>query len=186
MKKKIHPVKFLVQNLKILIIIVIILIVFHKYVVRILLCLVLGFIGIKSLEVTRFVPYISIESLTASAILISFLYSWQLAVVFSIIFGTYGYIKISRFNLISITQIMLMCLSSVVSSLLASLDKPFFISYILIFLGKSILSYPIMELVNPNPAKNLTHALGDGFFNMFITVHFMNLIYTLLNFFNLH
>ena len=105
-KKKFNLKKYLIKNLKWILIILIFFIVMHQYIVRILLVLILGFIGVYTLEITRFMPDVSFETITAASILFGHLYGWKFASIFALAFGIYGHVKISKMNQISITIIL--------------------------------------------------------------------------------
>ncbi|MBD3202859.1 hypothetical protein GF327_01075 [Candidatus Woesearchaeota archaeon] len=187
MNTKIKTINFVKENIRLLLAGIIALILLNDFIVLITLFILLGFAGVYSLLATRMVPHISIESISASAILLGYIYNWQIAVLFALIFGAYGFIKISRLNLISITMILFMCLSGVLGNLFASLGyDTFWIAFVISFTIRSLLSFPVMQVVNPNMVKNFTHAVGDWMFNVFVTIHFIRLIYQVLSALNLY
>ncbi|MBT3463528.1 hypothetical protein HOD20_01865 [archaeon] len=188
LKKKKPPFnisKFLEKNLKWILIILIIFIVMHEYIVRIILVLALGIFGVYTLEITRFVPDVSFETVTAASVLFGYLYGWKFATAFALIFGIYGHVKISKMNQISITIILFMVFSAVLADFLAKFGYPFWVVFIGTFVLRAIVSYPVMQLVNPNVLKNMVHAVGDTVFNIAVVIHVFIIIVDVLNALNI-
>jgi hypothetical protein len=177
--------KLLQDNLKFILLGLILVIIFRSYVIRILLFIALGMLGVLTLQMTRFVPDVSFETITAGAVLLGYLYGWKFAAVFALFWGIYGFIKISKLNQISITMILFMLVSAVLADIFAHLGYQFWLTYILTFILRGILSYPVMQLVNPNVLKNVVHAVGDTIFNIAVAIHIFNLLFELLQALNL-
>jgi len=97
--KKTTITEFIKQNGKMLLLAVISLIIFNKYIIIIGVFILFGILGIISLQVTRLIPHVSIETISASSILLGYLWGWKLGLAFGVIFGLYGYMKISLIKL---------------------------------------------------------------------------------------
>ncbi len=157
------------------------LVVFNKYIVMILLLIVFGILGISSLKVSRLVPHISIETITASSVLLGYAYGWKIALGFGIFFGLYGYTMISMIKLKSIINALLMGLCGVIASIFASMNYSFFAAYMLTFIVRIVLNMLIFPLVEPDQFENMIHGFGDPIFSMLITFQFMNILFNLIS-----
>ncbi len=186
-KKKIEVGKLLKDNLKIILLGLIVSIIFNEYLVRIILFVTLGNLGIWSLRITNYLPNLNLETISATAVLLAFRYDWKVGALFCVIFMTVGFVKNGKLNLISITVIALACLGGAIGQLIRSLGyNDFGWVFIATMFIKSILSIPIMQVVNPNLGKNVGHAILDGFVNIFLLVHVMTALNSLLDLFHLY
>ncbi|MBU0757813.1 MAG: hypothetical protein KKF44_07105 [Nanoarchaeota archaeon] len=164
---------------------VIVILLFHKYVVMIALFVVLGYAGIKTFEFTQAIPDMSAEAVTAFAMLMVYLYDWKIGMTFAVVFTVIGQLKISKLNLIAITLLLVTGLGVAASAFFKSLGYTFVKGFIYAFLFRGAVSYPFMQIVNPNPVKNGVHAVADTFLNIFIYIHFIKMIYDAVIFFKL-
>src|SRR3989344_334947 len=180
--KKTTITEFIKQNGKMLLLAVISLIIFNKYIIIIGVFILFGILGIISLQVTRLIPHVSIETISASSILLGYLWGWKLGLAFGVIFGLYGYMKISLIKLKTIIAAMLMGICGVIAAIFASLGYSFASAYLLTFLIKMGLNQIIFPLVESNMTENFIRSFGDPIFNMLITFQLMQLIYTILTF----
>lgn len=183
--KKSTILDYVIKNRTPLLIAAIALVIFHKYIVLISLAILLGMIGLSSFKVSRYVPHISVESVTASSVLLGFLYGWKIGMGFGIVFGLYGYANNSMIKLKSIINSLLMGICGVIASIFAALDYSFLMTYMLTFAIRIALNFMIFPLVEPDMFENTIHGLGDPLFNMMITFQFMNILYGLLSYFML-
>jgi len=180
MKKSNEIIRFLKAHHKLLLLGVISLILFHNYLVFILLFFIFGIIGMASLKITSIVPHISIETISASAVFIGYVWGWKFGLAFGVLFGFYGYLKLSLIKLKTIINMLLMGICGVVAAIFASLDYSFTTAFMLTFVIRIVLNNIIFPLVEPDMMENLIHSFGDPIFNMLITYQFMNGIYYLI------
>lgn len=170
-------IKLIKEHHKLLLLGVISLIIFHKYVGLIAVAFALGFVGIYSLQITRMMPHLSIETISASATLIGYLWGWKFGFAFGFLIGLYGYIKISLIKLKPIINTILMGTCGIVAHMFSSLDYNFRWAFFLTFAVRMVLNIIIFPLIESDHFENLMHGVGDPIFNMLITVQFMNIIY---------
>ena len=95
-----------------------------------------------------------------------------------------GYVA-RKMNQISITIILFMVFSAVLADFLAKFGYPFWVVFIGTFVLRAIVSYPVMQLVNPNVLKNMVHAVGDTVFNIAVVIHVFIIIVDVLNALNI-
>lgn len=176
---------FLKENRYLILVLLISLIIFHQYIVLISLLIFFGVIGLFSFKITRYIPHISVETVTASSVFLGYVYGWKIGLGFGIIAGMYGYIKNSMVKLKPIINVLLMGLCGVIGAIFASLNYSFIVSYMLTFVIRIILNFLVFPLIEPDMFENVLHGLGDPIFNMLITFQFMNLIYIVLSTLNL-
>ncbi|MEM3374607.1 MAG: hypothetical protein QXE31_05295 [Candidatus Woesearchaeota archaeon] len=130
-----------------------------------------------SIKVSRIVPHISVETVGASSILISYVWGWKFGLAFALIIGFYGYAREGLIKLKSIVNVLLMGVVAVVASIFYSLHYSFFVSYMLSFIVRMVLNAIIFPMIESDMFENMIHGFGDPLFNMFITFHFINLYY---------
>ena len=180
MKKRNEIIEFLKTHHKLLLLSVISLVLFHNYIVLIALFFIFGILGIASLKVSTVVPHISIETISASATLIGYVWGWKLGLAFGLLFGFYSIITLSFVKLKTIINVLLMGICGVVAAIFASLNYSFTVAFMLTFIIRIVLNNIIFPLVEPDMMENLMHAFGDPIFNMLITYQFMNVIYNII------
>ena len=180
MKKRIKLLEFIKQNKTFLLLAAIALILFNHYIVLIGLIIFFWFLGMISFKVTGMIPHVSVETISASSILLGYIWGWKWGLGFGLIFGLYGYIQISRIKLKSIINVLLMGLGGVLSAIFASLNYSFTIAYMFTFIIRIILNNIIFPLVESDMMENVIHGFGDPIFNMLITFQIMNLIYNIV------
>ena len=180
MKKRNKILEFLKAHHKLLLLGVISLILFHNYLVLIVLFIIFGLLGMASLKVGTIVPHISIETISASAVLIGYVWGWKFGLAFGLLFGFYAHVKLSFIKLKTIINTLLMGICGVIAAIFASLNYSFTIAFMLTFVVRMVLNNIIFPLVEPDMMENLVHGFGDPIFNMLITYQFMNVIYNII------
>jgi len=182
MGKKFNIIAFLNKYKTFLLLGAIGLILFHNYldIVLIVLLIFLVILALLSVRVTMMDPHISIETITASSILLGYVWGWKIALGFGLIIGFCAYALNGMLKLKTIINILLMGLCGVVAAIFANLHYSFTIAYMLTFLIRLILNNLIFPLVESDWIENMIHSNGDPLFNVLITFQIMNLIYWLL------
>jgi len=178
--KKSKFIEDLKKNHKVILLALISLLVFNKYIVMIGFFIILGLIGIASLKVTRLMPHISIETISASAVLMGFVWGWKIGLIFGFVVGLYGYVNISLIKLKPIINVILMGLCGICGALFHSLGYEFRWAFFMTFVVRLILNNIIFPLVESDFFENLMHGVGDPIFNMLITSQLMYLLYKLI------
>jgi hypothetical protein len=172
--------EYIKKNYRLLLVVAIALLVFHKYIIIIVLFLLFGFMGMYSLKVTRMVPNISVETITSSSILFGYVWGWKLGLAFGVIFGLYGYTKISFLKLTTIVNALFMGLAGVTASLFASLGYSFWWSFFLSYIIRANLGFFVFSFLQPNVVENVMHSYGDAIFNVLIVYQLMQAIYSIV------
>ena len=165
------------KNFKFLLLGAISLLIFHQYIVLILLLIFFTILGVMTLKVSQLVPHISIESVSASAILLGYVWDWKIALAFGVVVGLFGYTKISQLRLKAIVSTLFMGLSGVMGDLFHTMGYSFFWTFIIIYLIRSNLGFFVFYMLEPNVTENIMHSYGDAIFNVLITVQLMQFIY---------
>lgn len=178
--KKNKLLEYVKEHHKILLLAAISLILFNKYIVLITFLILLGILGMMSMKITSIVPHISIETVSASAVLFGFVWDWKIGLIFGLVFGMYGYIKLSIIKLKTILNAVLMGVCGIMGGVFASMGYSFRIAFILTFVVRIVLNNIIFPLVESDMFENLVHGFGDPLFNILITGQFMQLFYTLI------
>jgi len=181
--KKNQTIEFLKKNTTFLLVGAIALIIFNKYILMIATFILLGTLSLLTIKISRIVPHISIESVSASSILIGYIWGWKFGLGFGLAIGFYGYAKEGLLKLKSIINVLLMGLGGVIASIFFSLSYSFLLAYMLCFVIRLILNNLIFPLVESDVFENMIHGFGDPIFNMLITFQIMNLVYTVLKLF---
>ncbi len=180
MKKRNKIIEFLKAHHKLLLLSVISLVLFHNYIVFIVLFFIFGLLGIASLKVSTIVPHISIETISASATFIGYVWGWKFGLAFGLLFGFYSIISLSFVKLKTIINVLLMGICGVIAAIFSSLNYPFTVAFMLTFIIRMVLNNIIFPLIEPDMMENLVHGFGDPIFNMLITFQFMNAIYKIV------
>jgi hypothetical protein len=156
------------------------LVLFNKYIVLIGLIIGLTMVGMLSVRMTMLVPHISIETITASSVLLGYIYDWKIGLGFGLIIGMYVYALHGFVKLKAIINVLLMGLCGVIAAIFASFGYSFTLAFMLTFIIRLILNNIIFPLVESDMFENFIHANGDPLFNMLITFQVINLIYNLV------
>lgn len=159
------------------------LIFFYKYIVLIFTFIFLGFISLNSIKISRVVPHISVETVGASSVLISYVWGWKFGLAFALIIGNYGYAREGILKFKSIVNVLLMGVIAVVASIFHTLNYSFLVSYMLSFIIRMILNAIIFPMIESDMLENIIHGFGDPIFNMLITFQLMNLYYIIIKMF---
>jgi hypothetical protein len=168
------------SNLTFIILGLIALIILHTQIVKILLIIMLVTAGWYTMKISRMMPNISIETVTASAILLGYLYGWQIALAFGLIVGISGYIRVSQLMLTTIVASAFMGLCGVLGALFAKLGYAFWIAYLITYGLRAVISFPVYQTINPDLVGNIMHSFVESIFNMVVTINFMIIIYNLI------
>lgn len=180
MKKKIDIKEFFRKNLKYILLILILIVIFHNYLLIIFLFIFFSIMGVMSLRFSTYVPHISIETISASAVFFGYIWGWKMGLAFGFIAGLAGYIYIGLIKLTTITKSLLMGFAGVIGSIFAALGFKFIPAFLLTFLIMSNLSFFIFSMISSDMIENITHAYGDSIFSVIITMQILNIIYILV------
>jgi len=178
--KKSAVLEFIKKYQTFLLISAIAMLVFRDYILLISVIVCLALLGLLSIKVSMIVPHISVEAVTASSILLGYLFDWRIGLGFGLVIGMYGYALNGMLKLKSIINVLLMGLCGVIAAIFASFHYSFVVAYMLTFVIKLILNNIIFPMVESDMFENMIHSNGDPLFNMLITYQIIKLIYTLI------
>ena len=179
-RKKIDFAKLIREKLNLILFGLILLVVFNKLAVQLVLAIIFTITGIYSLKFGRFIPSVSIETISASAILFGYVWGWKYGLIFGFAAGAFGYISISMINIIAVINIMFMGLCGVWAAMFAALGFSFQKAFILSFVLRAILGFPTFQAIISNPVSNIVHAVGDSIFNIIVLLQLMTFIHYLV------
>jgi len=168
------------KNFKLYILGLIGLILFRKYIIQIILFLIFGVIGMQSLKVTRMVPHVSVETITASSILFGYVWGWKLGFSFGVCFGIFGYIQVSMLKDTTILNSLFMGFCGILGDLFHSMGMTFVWAFVLAFVIRSNLGFLVYSIIKPDIIENLMHSYGDALFNVLIVMQLMSFIHGII------
>jgi hypothetical protein len=168
------------KNLKYILLSVILMIIFRQYVVMILVGLLLAVLGITTLQVSRLVPHISIETISGAAIFMGFVWGWKVGLIYGIGVGLIGYVKISLLKHTTLVNALLMGFCGVLGALFGSLGYQFFTAYLFTYFIRAPLGLLIFAMLNPDIFENFMHSVGDGSFSVLITSQLLQVVYMII------
>jgi hypothetical protein len=155
-------------------------VVFHKYLVMIITFILLAALGLFTIKISRIVPHISAETVTASSILMGYMWGWQVGLVFGLVIGFSGFINASQMNITTIVCSLLMGLCGILGAVFFSLNYPFWLAFIITYVIRANLSFFLISPINPNVMENILHSYVESLFNIIITLQFLQIIYFVL------
>lgn len=174
---------FNTRNVLIALILLLLLIMFGKYVTAVLVTLLFIPIGIATTRYGKMVPHVSPETITISSVFMSYVYGVKIGVIFALGVGIYCYMKNSMISLPYLTVVLLAALSAVV----VNFTKQFFDfsgALAAAVLVRNLVGLPLyMTLISPNPPENIIHHTTHTFLNALIYTPILKTLYDLLSFF---
>ena len=137
-------------------------------------------LGTISLRVTKFVPHISVETITASAILFGFVWGWKIGLIFGLGAGLFGTIYNGFLKLTTMINAILMGFCGLLGAIFGSLGISFWLSFFLTYIIRSNLGFFIFQMVKPDIVENIIHSYGDAVYNVLIVSQLMAAVYRLI------
>jgi hypothetical protein len=180
MKKSNNLVELIKKNKTLFLLAAIIIVIFNKYIILMIALIIFAFLGIFTIKISRMVPHISAETVTASSILIGYLWGWQIGLAFGIIVGFAGYVNASQMNITTIICSLLMGLCGILGSLFHNLGYQFWVAFILAYVIRANLSFFLISMVNPNTFENILHSYVESVFNIVVTMQLLQVVYNVI------
>ncbi len=168
------------KNKKYFLIATLVLLIFHKYIVVILLGIIFTVLGTITVRVTKFVPHISVETISASAILFGFVWGWKAGLIFGVGAGLFAAVYNGFLKLTTIVNSLFMGLCGVLAALFDSLGYNFTVAFLLTFLIRSNLGFFVFQFIKPDFFENMVHSYGDALFNVLIVLQIMRVIFEIM------
>lgn len=167
-------------NSKLILLAAIGVIIFQKYMVMMVTFIILAFLGIFTIKISRAVPHISIETVTPSAILMGYAFGWKVGLIFGLLVGFIGYVRASQVNLTIIICSLLMGLVGVLADMFKGMGMAFWLAYLIAYFIRANVSYFLISKINSNVVENIMHSYLESLYNMVVVIHFMTLFYSII------
>ena len=142
--------------------------------------LVFTILGTATPRITRFVPHISIETVSASAILFGYVWGWKIGLIFGFGAGMFGTIYNGFLKLTTMVNAMFMGVCGIFGAIFASLGFSFWWAFLLTYIVRANLGFFVFQLIKPDLLENVIHSYGDALFNVLIVSQIMAAIYRLI------
>ena len=185
-RKKDYPFDFkkylTLRNILIFIILIVLYLLFPKYVQPIVLIIVFYPISLLSTKTTKFIKHLNTETITPFTIFLGYLYGWKWAFFFGFILGTYMWSQ-TALNQLTMVQCVLNGFAAF-CGYWASIWFPgnFVIGYIVAVTLRNVISFLIFLIFNPSLVENITHTVSAIMTNTILMPFFLNILYKIVMF----
>jgi hypothetical protein len=156
------------------------LVLFRNYIFMIVSFILFAALGWWTMKISRMVPHISAETVTATSILMGYIWGWPVGLCFGLLVGFSGYVNASQMNMTTIICSFLMGLSGVLGSLFHTFGFPFWIAFVATYFIRANLSFFLISMVNPDKMENIMHSYVESLFNVAVVLQFLQIIYGIL------
>ncbi|MBN1502172.1 hypothetical protein JW930_01390 [Candidatus Woesearchaeota archaeon] len=138
-------------------------------------------LNIFTTRIGKFVPHVTPETVTITAIFMSYEFGWRIGVFFGLAVGGFSYIKNSLINLNYITVVLLSALCAVIVNILKGMVD-FFPAFAITIALRNAIALPIyMFVIFPNPPENIMHQSFHTFLNILVYTPVMSALHQLLS-----
>jgi hypothetical protein len=121
---------------------------------------------VYSMRVSKFIPNLNIELLSATSLLLGYLFGSIPTLIFSLVAGFYGIYKANYVTYLFIIRIIV---TAIITALMPILFKiEFNLYFILGILIMNVVLYFIYLVVDPDPVQNTTHRVSHLFWNLLV------------------
>jgi len=134
-------------------------------------------LAVVTIRASRFIPHVNIESVTASSLLLAYLYGPNLASIFALVAGMYGLFKANFIRFLLIVNWIHLIMTLYLMSLLKGLS--FDMYFIIGILLKNLISFLILLVLDPDQIQNITHRITHTIWNLAIARLLFLVIYDL-------
>ncbi|MEM3374609.1 MAG: hypothetical protein QXE31_05305 [Candidatus Woesearchaeota archaeon] len=139
-----------------------------------------------SVRITRFVPHITLETYTGSAILMAYLYGPAAGALSALVLGIYGYFSNGVTKFLALLNVFVATLTGFVFGFLVQhklLNLGFSSTFFVAILFNNIVSYFVFLVFDPDQIQNVIYRITHVIWNGFISILFFTLLYNLYNLF---
>ncbi|MBN2422875.1 hypothetical protein JXB41_06620 [Candidatus Woesearchaeota archaeon] len=161
------------------IIVLLLLFLFTDFIKGTILVIIFIPMAVVSQRVSRFIPHINLETVTAGALLLTYMYNPVIGSIFTMTVGMYALIKASFVRFLMIINLTHSVMTLFIMILFKNLD---FSAYFIIgILVKNLISYVAFVFLDPDQIQNIIHRISHTIFNIAIYRLFFILIYRVIN-----
>jgi hypothetical protein len=121
---------------------------------------------VYSMRISKFIPNLNIEVLSASSLLIGYLYGPIPAAFFAIVVGFFGIFKSNYVTYLFIVRIICTALVAAIMSFYTSIN--FNLNFILGILLMNVILWFVYLVIDPDPLQNVTHRISHLFWNLLV------------------
>jgi hypothetical protein len=171
---------FFKKNNRLILVAILAIIIFRNWLAMLISFFVFFVLGLFTIKISRIVPHISIETVTASSILMGYTFGWKVGLIFGIFTGFTGYVRASQVNLTIIICSLLMGLVGVLADMFKGMGMAFWIAYLVCYFIRANMSFFLISKINSNFIENIMHSYVESLFNMVVVIHFMVIFHDIL------
>ena len=169
-----------VRNILVVALLLLLYILFPKFVQPIVLILVFYPISLFSARTTKYIKFLTTETITPFTIFLAYLYGWQWGVFFGFILGTFIWSQ-TAMNQLTFVE----CITYIFAAYfgyLASIWFPsnFLLGYVVAVSLRNLITFIIFLFFNPSLVENISHTIQAVIMNTIIMPIFLNLLYQLV------
>ena len=130
-------------------------------------------------QVSRFIPHINIETLSASTLLLGYIFGPLVALIFGLSAGMFGLFKANFIRYLMVVRIIVTALVGFGMAFFTNID--FNLNFIIGILAMNIILYFIYLVIDPDPIQNVTHRASHLLWNLFLVRFIFVALYYLIN-----
>ncbi len=173
---------FNTRNVLIALILLVLFMLFGKYVTALVFTALFIPIGIITTRYGKIMPHVSPETITITSAFMGYVYGVKIGVLFAFGVGGYCYLKNSMISLPYLTVILLGALTAFNVNLLKDLGFTWAIALSIVI--RNLIGLPLyMYFIAPNPPENIIHHTTHIFLNTLVYLPIFSVLYDLSNFF---
>jgi hypothetical protein len=166
------------RSILIAVILIFLFLLLKQYFKGILLLLIFFPMSLYTVRVTRFVNYITLETNTASTILMAYLYGPVIGTLAGFMLSAYGYFANSVTKFLSMIDMVLTALTGLFVGALLHGKMPFSIAFIIAILVKNGIGFVLYHFFfDPDKVQNVVYRTTHLIWNIFIVRLLYELIY---------
>ncbi|MEM2131319.1 MAG: hypothetical protein QXR96_02245 [Candidatus Woesearchaeota archaeon] len=136
-----------------------------------------------SIRLTKFVPYVTLETYTGSAILMAYIYGPLAGSLTALFLGIYGYFINGITKFLALLNVFVATFTGFLIGFLIQhkiLNFGFTTTFIIAIIINNIISYFVF-LIDPDQIQNITYRVTHTLWNCFISQLFFSLLYYIYN-----
>ncbi len=168
------------RNILIMFILVLFYFMFPSFVQPIILIIIFYPISLVSARVTKYVKYISAETITSFTVFLGYVYGWQWAVFFGFFLG-FAIWSQTALNQLTIVNCFTYLFAAVFGHLAAGwFPGNFVVGYLVAVTLRNILTVILFFFFNPDMIENISHTLAEVITNTVFLPFFLNILYNIV------
>lgn len=168
------------KKILIIFILLILILMFSKAFKGILLLLILIPLTKYSIRLTAFVPHVTLETYTGSALLMAYIYGPVAGALTALVLGIYGYFSNSITKFLALLNVFVATFTSLFIGFLVQhklINFGFTKTFIIGIILNNIISYFVFLVFDPDQIQNIIYRTTHVIWNCFISQLFFTLLY---------